>query len=145
MRFRLAALCAPLALLALPATADEVWSTSFGDIVYQSSDPEGSAIFTAPGVLFDGVAPKGSVAHIYIPYLDSVPDSRYAHTGFWILEGEGQCPVGLVGPDGKTSRNWGQVELLFDSPTFPSGFTMSYGTCEFSLSQFVRAEPVLGE
>lgn len=144
MRFKSAALFAPLALLALPATADEVWSTWVGDIVYESTALDGSATFLAPGILFQGDAPKGAVARIYIPFLDSSPDSRYAHTGYWILEGAGVCPVGLVGPDGITSNSWGLVELKFDVPTFPSGFTMSFGVCEFEMYDFVRAEPRLG-
>jgi hypothetical protein len=134
-----------LALVATPALADEVWTTFRGNIVYDSVTADGTAVFTAPAIIFNPEAPKGSVVRMYIPGMDTVPDARYRHMGFWLLEGGTNCTMGLTGPDGVTSTDWGLVEFMFDAPGFPTGFTMSWGYCEFDKFEFLRAIPVVGE
>lgn len=134
-----------LAFSATPVLADEVWTTKAGEIVYESTLAEGTAVFVAPAILFNPSATKGAVVRIYIPYLDAAPDSRYRHEGYWLMEGSTYCLVSLTGPDGITSSDWGLVDIFFDEAGFPSGFTMTWGICEYEKFEFVRAEPVVGE
>jgi len=132
-------------LAAAPVMADEVWSTRNGDIVYDNTAPDGTAVFTMPAVLLNPGAVKGAVARLYIPYLDATPGSRYQHTAYWLIEGSSNCVVSMTGFDGVTSSDWGLAQLYFDEPGFPSGFTMAFGVCEYEKFDFLRAEPIVGE
>lgn len=134
-----------LAFAAAPAMADEVWSTWIGDIVYAETAPNGTAVFTMPAVMFNPAAAKGALARLYIPNLDAVPETRYQHRAFWLIEGSSNCQVSITGHDGVTSSDWGLAQLYFDEPGFPSGFTMTFGGCEYDNFDFVRATPVVGE
>ena len=114
----------PILALALttaaPALADEIWSTPFGDAIYEA-DIGDTTIITVPQT--DGVM------RVYLPGLAGNYDSRGTHTGYWIGNGEGYCPAGLTGIDGTGSRQWGEVILAFDYAAYPTGWTLVVGDC----------------
>ena len=126
----------PLALtLATPALADEVWTTPFGDAVYQA-DVGDTTILTVP-------QPDG-IMRVYIPGLAGNFDNRGTHSGYWIGSGEGFCPASLTGIDGTGSRQWGEVILSFDRPAFPTGWTLVAGDCFAPPFWTVRGEARTG-
>lgn len=131
-------------LAALPAVADEVWSTSLGDIIYEADLENGTAVFSAPAQLLMLDAPADARAWIYIPELVYLLDSRGVHQAFWLIEGMELCTVGLVGQDGHKSFTWGNATIAFDATTFPSGFTMIAGNCGYDPYIPIRAEAVVG-
>lgn len=129
-------LAAAFALATTAATADEVWTSSIGDIVYLA-EIDGTAIFTYP------VQPEGSVGWLYFPGLAGNYDNRGQHLGYWIAPGEGACPAKLTGVDGTTSNNWGQLMIVFHSPGFPASWTMVSGNCFDALGSSLTAMPKL--
>lgn len=135
---------AMVSLAALPALADEVWTTPLGEIVYERDFKNGMSLFSAPATAILGDAPPDARAWIYIPDFVYSIDNRFFHEGFWIIEGFDYCPLELAGPDGRKSRSWGRAQIAFDQPTFPSGFTMVTGFCAYDPYYPVRAEPNLG-
>jgi hypothetical protein len=138
-------LAALLALTALPAAADEVWTIPSGEVIYESGLEDGTAIFSAPAQVFMPDAAPDARAWIYIPELDYLLDARGVHRAFWVIEGQQSCPVGLAGPDGRTSTAWGEATIAFDQLTFPSAFTLIAGNCGFDPYIVMRAEPMLGD
>lgn len=139
------ALSASIALPALPAIADEVWSSAAGEIIYETTLDSGMAIFSMPADILALDAPADARAFIYIPYLDAVPGTRGYHEAFWIVEGAQYCDMALTGPDGRSSGAWGRAILMFDAADFPTAFTALLGNCTFDPYMPVRAEPVLGD
>ena len=111
----------PLALtLATPALADEVWTTPFGDAIYEA-DVADTTILTVP-------QPDG-IMRVYIPGLAGNFDNRGTHSGYWI---------------GTGSRQWGEVILSFDRPGFPTGWTLVAGDCFAPPFWTVRGEARTG-
>jgi hypothetical protein len=133
-----------LSVAALPALADEVWTTPLGDVIYESDLKNGMAIFSAPAAIIMGDAPADARVWIYIPDFAYAIDNRYFHEAFWIVEGMDYCPMGMSGPDGRESRAWGRAQLAFDVPTFPSSFSMNMGFCSYDPYFPVRAEAKVG-
>ncbi len=136
-------LAALMALTACPALADEVWSTPVGEIVYEKVLDGGMAVFSTPAqpLMYD--AAPGATGWVYIPDLANADGARGFHEAFWIVEGMQYCPMAMVAPDGRKSYAWGRALIAFDSPSFPSGFTMITGLCAYEPFLPIRAEPVL--
>lgn len=131
-------------LAALPAVADEVWSTSLGDIIYEADLEDGTSVLSAPAQLLMIDAPADARAWIYIPELSYLLDARSVHRAYWLVEGQELCTNGMVTKDGRTSFAWGDATVAFDAAGFPSGFTMIAGNCGFDAFMPIRAEPVVG-
>ena len=115
--------CVIAALLAaMPATADEVWKTDLGEIMWET-DYDGGAIFRID-------TGKGKFVRFYIEGLEPTGMPRGHFDGFWISTGdESMCSAELVGPDGTRSRTWGRVSLIFVDKEFPSDWTALTGEC----------------
>ena len=111
------------------ATADEVWTTARGDLVYES-DFGDTAILSLP----DGA----SRVWLYLPGLGGNFSNRSTHQGYWLDERPGDCGAMLYGPDGRGSRHWGRVTVLFDQPAFPSDLSLWLGDCFEQPTQPVR-------
>jgi hypothetical protein len=131
-------------LAALPAVADEVWSTTLGDIIYEADLDNGTAVFSAPAQWLMIDAPADARAWIYIPDLAYLLDARSVHPAFWLVEGMEFCTTGMVAADGRKSFAWGDATIAFDVSTFPSGFTLIAGNCGYDAYIPIRAEPIVG-
>jgi len=121
-----------LSLLASPAVADEVWRSDMGEIIYDR-EANGAAIFTFTNV-------DGARAELVIPGLAGNYSARGTHQAFWLGEGAGVCDAFMALPDGGMTAQWGQALISFDSPGFPTSFTLALGWCFDPLSTSLRAE-----
>ena len=117
------------ALTPLLTHADEVWTTPRGDIVYEQ-DMQGLAILSIPM--------GNGRASLYFPGLGGNFSNRSTHQGYWINDGAGDCNAMLYGPDGRGSRDWGRVTVVFDGPAFPTDLTLWTGNCFDQPDQPVR-------
>lgn len=126
-------ICAALiiGLVPISALADETWRMQDGQAVYQE-DRGNTALINVPY--------QGSRAMVYIDGLPGALNNRSSHGGYWIGPGQGGCSSTLTGPDGYASRNWGRAQIIFDRSTFPSGFTLRTGSCQYDLKYSKRAE-----
>jgi len=131
-------------LAALPAVADEVWSTPLGDIIYETDLEDGTSVFSAPAPLLMMDAPADARAWIYIPELSYLLDARSVHRAYWLVEGVDLCTTGIVTQDGRKSFAWGDGTIAFDVAGFPSGFMLIAGNCGYDPYLPIRAEPVVG-
>jgi hypothetical protein len=120
MFVRCAAFCITALTIGLPATADEVWSTPRGE-AYYAEEMDGFAIFRLPWGEIE--------ATLYFEGLAGNYDNRDIHDGYWIAPGAGDCTAALVGIDDQISTDWGRVTLVFDRPSFPTGWTAIFTTC----------------
>lgn len=141
MKFAIAAMAA---FAALPAHADEIWTSKAGEIIYETVVGPGMAVLSAPAQMMVADAPADARVWIYVPDLANSDGVRGFHEGYWIVEGMDYCPVALTAPDGRTSTSWGRVQIAFDEPDFPTGFTMITGFCAWDPFLPVRAEAYLG-
>ena len=129
------ALAAPAVLLALPAQADELWSSTHGMIAWETDLGE-----TAVLRLDDQGA--GRVVRMLLPGLAAdMTGGRGAYLGLWIADsGDRPCLTEMVDPvSGIKTPHWGTVTLTFLQPHFPSDWAGVYGHC---LS--IAAEPLTG-
>lgn len=120
--------------------ADEVWtSPQVGEVVWQS-DAGDTSVFTYEA--------GASTTYVYIEGLPGNIENRNTHVGYWMREdvqsGDSQCQAAITGPDGRTSRTWGRIEMRFQRRAFPTAWTMRMGTCFGPLQETVRARPVTG-
>jgi len=134
-----------LCLLAAPALADEVWSSEFGDIIYEREMDDFNAVFSVPATALNNMAGMDERAQVTIYGLAGNVNDRYGiFEGYWTAPGEPLCDTALLPPGGKASRSWGRIQLIFDRPTFPSGFTMLFGTCFWDPVMSIRGELYAG-
>ncbi|MCC5995349.1 MAG: hypothetical protein JJU18_03135 [Oceanicaulis sp.] len=140
MTARFSAALIVLAAGAAPVMADEVWSTPYGPMQWETTLGD-MAVFNLYG---DGVAP--SALRLFLPgmALDAM-GGRGEYYGFWTAEsGERVCPAALTDPMGLTTRDWGSVELRFDRAEFPSGWTARVGVCFDAPGESIRGEAPAG-
>lgn len=131
-----AAACA--ALTATAASADEFWTSTIGDIIYEA-EVDGVAIFTYP---LPNV--EGGVGRLYFPGLAGNYENRATHTGYWIAPGDGGgCSAKMVGADGVTSNDWGSIMIVFHGPSYPVSWTLLSGTCFAPLVDSMVATPIV--
>ncbi len=121
------------ALLPFTAAADEVWTTPFGEVIYEQ-DMGDVAILSYPA----GEKMRG---HAYFPGLGGNFDDRSVHWGYWIEPREGPCGATMTGPDGVSSTAWGRAVIIWDESGFPSAFTGLGGECFGEPFASIRAEP----
>ncbi|SLN22190.1 hypothetical protein [Roseisalinus antarcticus] len=121
----------PLAVL-----ADEVWYTMDGEMVYET-DLEPYALISAPW--------DGDEVMLYVDELAFNYDARGVHGGFWIGPAARQsCDVAISAPDGRASYHWGRIQVTFDQPSFPTGFTVLMGSCFDEPDMILRANLAAG-
>ena len=116
--------------------ADEVWSSSqYGQILY-ADEIANTAVFTMSG------SHPGSSIHMYLPGLAGNYTTRGIHVGYWIETAPGNCSSNKTGVDNVSSDAWGRLEVVFENPGFPSGFTMRLGACDGGYTDEAWAAPV---
>ena len=118
--------------LSAPLAADETWDSDMGLIIYEAEE-NGAAIFSFVNVdAYPGT--------LIIPGLAGNYSNRGVHEAFWLGSGAGNCPAFLAWPGYEGTSNWGQALISFDSPAFPTSFTVTLGECFGPLSYAIRAE-----
>ncbi|MCI4643944.1 MAG: hypothetical protein MRY64_04090 [Hyphomonadaceae bacterium] len=137
----LISLMAATAMLAAPASADEVWSSEIGEIIYES-DIDTSAVLSFPG---DG----GGVR--YLAFIDGLAfnyDDRSRHDGYWTGpsgDGDVECAVSITDHTGETTDNWGRLEVMFVETGYPSAIVAQRGACFDAPEDMLVAKPLLGD
>lgn len=129
-------------ILAGASIADEVWITPVGEVVYEADLETGEAVLSFPGE-------SGQRLLGIFPGLAGVSEGRGYFGGIWIdpdATEHGPCPAAIADPvNGGTSYDWGQMDLIFTKPDFPGGFVVVKGSCFDDPTDYLVAEPVVGE
>ena len=132
-------LAGALVLAAAPVSADEVWRNGTQTITYEA-DLEGTDI----AVL------RHNNSLLYVSGLAGVYEDRGTYRGVWIADDDSKysgfdCMVEIKRPGSDdTARVWGQVEVYFSQPDFPSTIAIVQGSCFRETEWAVIADPVLG-
>ena len=116
---RLAAIAA-LVLAAGTVQADEVWTTASGDIIYEG-DVGDTAIMSYP-------LAGGAKGYLFFPGLAGNVTTRGLHAGYWMAPGE-SCKSEMTGANGFKSKAWGPIQIIFDAPGSPAGWTLLSAVC----------------
>jgi len=119
---------AALALLTTPAIADETWRHPAGTLIYEA-DMGHIAVLSFPTTAAPMPGGPADRAMVFFPGLGGNFDNRSTHDGYWVMEGDPVCTAILTAPDGTASQSWGRAQITFDRAAFPTGFTMTIGTC----------------
>jgi hypothetical protein len=135
----LAGLCATLAM------ADEVWSSNFGDIIYERDLDNGMAVLSYP--LEDYEDQRGL---IYVFGLAGQYEGRGRYDGIWIepfeMSDPKLCEVAISNPETEDPEyKWGRVELIFANPDYPGTFVAQGADCFEDPIDVVIGYPVTGE
>jgi hypothetical protein len=128
------------ALLAAPATADEVWSGDWGRIVWET-DIGITAVLLAEGQ--PGAAPR----RLYVEGLTlDVAGRRTTYDGIWTATfGDGGCELSIVDPvSQQPTPYWGTFSITFVQRAFPSAWAGVWGDCTDARLTAFGASPVIG-
>lgn len=130
-----------LAALALPAFADEVWSTPVGDVIYEDDLTTGEAVLSFP----TGDPEIRSMA--YFTGMAGVFTGRSYFEGVWTEPEVGDaCAVAIADPKtGEPRHNWGRIQIVFTEPDFPGGWVAMRGSCFDTPDQFLVGKPVTAQ
>lgn len=116
------------AVIAGTATADEVWFTDIGEVVYEADLDNGQAVlsYALPDTELRG--------RIFLPGLAGVYEGRTVYDGFWIEpafdNGVSVCTVEVRDRQtDSTSDVWGRVKLMFIDADFPGRWVALRGDC----------------
>ena len=123
MKIRLLSMIAALAL-SPAAMADEVWSSDFGDFIYEKDFEDGWASISFPDTEGRG--------HAFVEGLAGNYDQRGGvFYGYWTEDplSSGGCAMEIVDHNGLKTNIWGRFMLVFHTNAFPSGFTAVRGNC----------------
>lgn len=123
------------------ASADEVWSTQIGDVIYENDLESGFAVLSYP------LDAEGMRGRSYIEDLAGVYTGRRSYSGIWIepdSEGETTCTYGIENPEtGELASNWGRIEMIFVDPDFPGSWVIKRGFCFEDPSYYLIGKPVV--
>ena len=121
--------------LAPSAVADEVWTTPEYDVVYEA-DRGRTAIWSYG----DGVGT------VFIDGLAGNFSDRGSYSGYWVQESSSlRCDTYREGADGEPTYHWGQFELTFIDPAFPSRWYANFGLCDREPSIHLDGTPVTAD
>ena len=130
-------MCAAAITALVPATAmaDESWnSAQYGAIVYEKDIGDVALLSMAGGH-------PGSRVFIYLPGLAGNTAERGQFNGYWIESAPGDCATERTGADGLQSSLWGDIQVEFANPGYPSGFIMRLGSCGGDFTDEAWADP----
>ncbi|WP_299622923.1 hypothetical protein [uncultured Tateyamaria sp.] len=117
------------------ASADEIWDSATGLIIYEV-DSFGDAVFSFTSY-------NGAKANLIIEGFASQLDDRGTNQGYWIGEDGLDCKATLSHPGGYSGTKWGRAVVVWDKKTFPSAFTMTTGDCFGEPQVSLEAEPTV--
>ncbi|MGB3615322.1 MAG: hypothetical protein WBA10_16130 [Elainellaceae cyanobacterium] len=113
------------------ALADEVWTTQEFDVVYEE-DRGGTAIWS-----------YGDDGTVFIDGLAGVYSDRGSYSGYWVQESSSlQCDTYREGADGEPTYYWGQIDITFIDPDFPSRWYVNIGLCDQEPTIHLDGTPV---
>ena len=113
------------------ALADEAWTTQEYDVVYEE-DRGNTAIWS-----------YGNDGTIFIDGLAGVYSDRGSYSGYWVQKSSSlQCDTYREGADGKPTYYWGQFEITFIDPDFPSRWYANIGLCDREPGLHLDGTPV---
>jgi len=141
-RNALAALSMAVAVAAAPAVADEVWQDGNLMVTWVAEDVGGYAVFS-----FLRTDPKvDRSGNIFLYGLRGDMTDRATFGGYWATNDSGaeRCPMPIIDAEGNEMWTWGEVELTFDAPAFPSGWSAALGLCFREAVEFWTVQPVFG-
>jgi len=106
------------------ASADEVWESEFGLVVYEDEVGPFAVWSFPPGENY----PAGKV---FLAGLAGNYDDRGSHDGYWMTYGGGEvnCGEPLVDAFGDSSPYWGNITVTFDTSGWPSSWTAEWSYC----------------
>ena len=114
------------------ALADEVWSTEEYDVVYQD-ERNRTAIWTYG----DGIGT------IFIDGLAGVYTDRGSYFGYWVQESSSlRCDTFREDANGEPTYYWGQFEITFIDPDFPSRWEAMIGRCDLEPTITLTGTPI---
>ena len=117
------------------AMADEVWTTEEYDVTY--AEERGS---TAIWTYNDGAGT------VFIDGLAGVYTGRESYSGYWVQESSSRrCDTFREGADGEPTYHWGQFEVTFLDPDFPSRWHAHFGVCDQEPRLYINGTPVTAE
>ncbi|MBP0016553.1 MAG: hypothetical protein J7647_03225 [Cyanobacteria bacterium SBLK] len=100
--------------------ADEVWTTEEYDNVVYQSDRNKTAIWS-----------YGRDGLLFIEGLAGVSENRGSYRGYWVQGSSSvRCDTYREGANGQPSYHWGQLEITFLDPEFPSRWQIKIGLCD---------------
>ena len=117
------------------AKADEKWSTEEYDVTYQEERNK-TAIWTYG----DRDRVLGT---IFIDGLAGEYQNRGSYNGYWVQESSSmRCDTYREGADGKPTYYWGQFNIDFIDPDFPSRWQAKFGLCDREPSITLNGIPI---
>jgi hypothetical protein len=137
---RILALSICVLAASMSAKADEVWSSEYGDVIYET-DIDGWAVWS--------FGPSGGGAgygRIYIEGLAGIYSGRGSYSGYWMFydSPETPCPAPRTDIEGRSSQNHGPFLITFLDPDFPSRWTAQWGACDGAADQPWNGTPRVG-
>ncbi len=137
-----AALALPLCLAAFtPAAADEIWGNGPINAIW-AAELEGFAVFEV--TINDA---KGArTLRLWVSGLTAGDQNRGTFGGYWTsVDGTGpECQMPVIDGYGDEAWAWGELELTFNGPAFPSGWQAALGHCFVEAAEFIAVDPVTG-
>ncbi len=137
-----AALALPLCFAALaPAAADEQWQNGPIQAIW-AAELENYAVFEV--TINDA---KGSrTLRLWVAGLTAGDQNRGTFGGYWTsVDGTGvECQMPVIDGYGDEAWAWGELELTFDRPGFPSGWQAALGQCFIPYAEFISVQPSTG-
>lgn len=113
------------------AFADEVWSTTEYDVVYEE-DRNNTAIWS-----------YGENGTIFIDGLGGVTTDRGSYNGYWTQETSSvQCDTFRENANGEPTYHWGRFEITFINSEFPSRWYADFGLCDREPTIHLDAIPI---
>lgn len=117
------------------AFADEVWSTTEYDVMYEE-DRNNTAIWTYG----DGDTVLGT---IFIDGLGGVTTDRGSYNGYWTQETSSvRCDTFREDANGEPTYHWGRFEITFIDSEFPSRWYANFGLCDRAPTIHLDATPI---
>lgn len=141
MKRLLAALSALPVLTVGTASADEVWTTVIGEVIYES-EAGAYAILSFP------TEKEGYRGLAFVDGLAGNYDSRFDFTGYWTESGNEntpECDVAITDETGVTTKKWGRLNMYFVDEAFPSQWVAVRGNCHDTPSDMLVGRPVTAE
>lgn len=125
------------------ASADEVWDTVIGNVIYEEDLPNGDAVLSFPlkvGEEVRGLAFFHGLAGTY--------EGRGEFDGVWIEPdevGAHACNVAIANPKtGEPVWNWGRAKITFVDPDFPGTWVARRANCFNEPDDYLVGRPIVG-
>ncbi len=132
-------LVAAIALAPSAALADEMWGNATTAVVWEA-EIEGYAVLT---FIMSNMKVQRT-GTLFVAGLQGNDQNRATFGGYWSsLDPNGpQCSMPIIDANGNEAWTWGQLELTFYNPAFPSGWEAALGLCFDPAVEFIAVDPI---